>query len=165
MEYSLHRTDVLGARLRAGAQTVAVAESSAGGLVSAALLAVPGASAWYAGGGVFYTARSRRVLLGARAEDVAGIAPLSAAMASHFAELVRSRLDSTWGVAELGVAGPTGARYGQAPGVCAIAVAGPVSRALVFETGSAEREANMYRFASSALELLEEVVTEAALRA
>ena len=55
----------LGALLRERKQTLAVAESSAGGLISATLLAVPGASAYFVGGGVIYTQAARAVRAGA----------------------------------------------------------------------------------------------------
>lgn len=147
-----------GEALLAAGQTVAVAESSTGGLLSAALLAVPGASAWFLGGSVVYTARSRREILGIRAEDVAGLQPLSEAMASRFAEFARCRLDATWGVAELGIAGPTGGRGGHAPGLSVIAVDGPLTLATTVRTGSVDREENMWRFTEAALALLERAV-------
>lgn len=143
--------------LRLG-HTVAVAESSSGGLISAALLAVPGASAWFLGGGVVYTARSRRVLLDIRPEDVAGIEPLTEPMAAHFAARVRERLGATWGLAELGIAGPAPARYGHAPGISVIAVDGPVCLSATIRTGLDDREENMERFASGALGLLEKAL-------
>ena len=45
----------VGEALKARGEKVAVAESSSGGLISAALLSVPGASAYYLGGAVVYT--------------------------------------------------------------------------------------------------------------
>ncbi|MCO5121644.1 MAG: CinA family protein [Burkholderiaceae bacterium] len=150
--------EIVAGRLRQAGHTVAVAESSTGGLVSASLLAVPGASAWFLGGSVVYTARSRREILGITAEDVAGLDPLTEAMAAKFAEVARRQLDATWGVAELGIAGPTGARYGHPPGISVIAVDGPVRRSATIETGSADREENMWRFTEAALALLDEAV-------
>lgn len=150
--------EIVAGRLRQAGHTVAVAESSTGGLVSASLLAVPGASAWFLGGSVVYTARSRRELLGIGAEDVAGLEPLTEAMAARFAEIARRQLDATWGVAELGIAGPTGARYGHPPGISVIAVDGPVRLSATIETGSADREENMWRFTEAALALLDEAV-------
>src|SRR5690554_1387490 len=144
----------LAERLRQAGHTVAVAESSTGGLLSASLLAVPGASAWFLAGSVVYTARSRRELLGIRPEDVAGLEPLTEPMAAKFAELARRRVDATWGIAELGIAGPTGARYGHPPGISVIAVDGPVRRSATIATGSADREGNMWRFTEAALALL-----------
>ena len=49
--------------LKARGETIAVSESSTGGLISAALLAVPGASSYYLGGGIIYTHAARETLL------------------------------------------------------------------------------------------------------
>jgi PncC family amidohydrolase len=135
--------------------TVAVAESSAGGLIAAALLTVPGASAYFLGGAVVYTRLSRRVLLGIPDAALDGIRPSSEAYALLLARSVRDRFDATWGVAETGATGPTGNRYGDAAGHACIAVAGPAERAVTLETGSADRAANMRVFAVAALDLLE----------
>jgi nicotinamide-nucleotide amidase len=148
----------IGMALRAAGHTVAVAESSTGGLLSAALLAVPGASAYFIGGSVVYTSRSRRTILGIGAEDVAGIEPLTEAMAARFAEFARRQLEATWGMAELGIAGPTGGRAGHPPGTSVIAVDGPVRLARTVRTGSADREDNMWRFTEAALALLHEAI-------
>lgn len=150
--------EALAQRLRAAGHTVAVAESSTGGLISASLLAVPGASAWFLAGSVVYTAQSRREILGIRAEDVAGLQPLTEAMAAKFAEVARRQVDANWGLAELGIAGPTGSRYGHPPGISVIAVDGPMRRSAIIETGSADREENMWRFTEAALALLAEAV-------
>lgn len=147
-----------GERLKASQETVAVAESSTGGLISAALLAVPGASAYFQGGSVIYTLAARKVLLGITKEDVAGAEPLTELMVSRFAEVARQQLGTTWALSELGVAGPTPARYGHAAGLSVIAVAGPRPRAITIETGSADREENMWRFTEAALSLLAEAV-------
>ena len=144
--------------VQAGA-TVAVAESSTGGLISAALLAVPGASAYYRGGSVIYTLEARRELLGIRRADVEGLEPLTEAMTARFAARARRQLAATWAVAELGVAGPTPARYGHAPGISVLAVDGPRPMTRVIQTGSDDREANMWRFTQAALELLVEALT------
>jgi PncC family amidohydrolase len=144
----------LGERLKAANQTVAVAESSTGGLISAVLLAVPGASAYFRGGSVIYTAVSRRELMGVKGEDVRGIEPLTEAMAAHFAKAARVQLDATWGLAELGAAGPTGTRYGHDAGTSVIAVDGPVDVSITVNTGLSDREANMWRFTEEAVELL-----------
>lgn len=143
--------------LRAGA-TVAVAESSTGGLISAALLAVPGASAYYRGGSVIYTLEARRELLGIRRADVEGLEPLTEAMTARFAATAARQLGSTWAIAELGVAGPTPARYGHEPGLSVLAVDGPVPMTRTIRTGSNDREANMWRFAEAALTLLTEAL-------
>ncbi len=149
----------LGALLKAEGDTVAVAESSAGGLVSAALLAIPGASAYYAGGGVIYTRDARRGLLGLP-EDVVAMRAATEEYALILARAMRQRLDATWGLCETGATGPAGNRYGDAAGHACIAVAGPLERALTLETGSADREDNMWRFAAASLELLEAAVRD-----
>src|SRR5919197_138164 len=102
-------------------ETVAVAESSAGGLISAALLAIPGASAYFVGGGVIYTGAARERLLGITREEMEGLRPASEAYAKLNERRVRERLGTTWGLAETGATGPGGNRYGDAPGHACIA--------------------------------------------
>lgn len=147
-----------GAALKAAGQTIAVAESSTGGLISAALLAVPGASAYFRGGSVVYTRESRQIWLGITKADVEGLKPLTPEMALAFARKVRDSLGTTWGIAELGAAGPAGTRYGTGAGLSALAVAGPVEVTRLCETGSDDREANMWAFTEAAMELLSEAL-------
>jgi len=144
----------VGARLKERGQTIAVAESSAGGLINAALVAVPGASAYYLGGGIIYTRAARDALLGIADAQMSGMRSASEPYARLVARRVREQLAATWGLAETGASGPTGNRYGDAPGHACFAVSGPVELVSSLETGSAEREANMQRFAHAALELL-----------
>jgi nicotinamide-nucleotide amidase len=144
----------LGALLKDRHETVAVAESSTGGLISAALLAVPGASAYFLGGAIVYTRESRRTLLDIPDSAFAGIRGVTEALAEVLAHGTLKRFASTWSVAEVGAAGPTGNRYGDPAGHSCIAIAGPVERAITVETGSADRVANMRAFADGALELL-----------
>ena len=149
----------LGALLKARRDTVGVAESSAGGLASAALLSVPGASAFFVGGGVIYTARARAALLGIAAEQMPpGIRSASEPYALLLARTVRERLGTTWGLAETGAAGPDGNRHGDAPGHTCIAVSGPVERVATVETGHGDRAANMRAFALALLDLLAEAL-------
>jgi nicotinamide-nucleotide amidase len=143
-------------------QTVAVSESSAGGLISAALLAIPGASAYFQGGGVIYTQNARRALLGIADESVKGIRSSTEAFALLGARTIREKLGTTWGLAETGASGPTGNRYGDAAGHACIAVAGPIERVITVETASADREANMWAFTRAALDLLASCLKEAA---
>jgi PncC family amidohydrolase len=141
-------------RLKARGETVGVAESSAGGLISAALLAVPGASAYFLGGGVIYTGKARMALLGLRREDVAGMRSSSEPYAQLLARTVRENLGATWGLSETGAAGPTGNGYGDAAGHTCMAISGPAEMAVTLETASGDRAANMEAFAAKALELL-----------
>lgn len=149
------------ALLKNARQTVAVAESSAGGLISAALLAVPGASAYFLGGGVIYTQAARRGLLRVGDDAVKGIRSSTEAYALVKARAIRELLGTTWGLSETGASGPTGNRYGDAAGHACIAVAGPVARVITVETGDADRERNMWAFTRAALALLEEAVRAA----
>src|SRR5262249_5994882 len=146
----------VGERLKARKETIAVAESSAGGLISAALLAVPGASAYFLGGGVIYTQAARRAILRVPDEAVAGTRSSTEAYALIKARAIRQLLDTTWGLAETGATGPTGNRDGDAAGPACPAVAGPrVPRAGTAEPGHGAGEKNMGAFAHAALELLE----------
>jgi PncC family amidohydrolase len=146
--------DALAEQLKARGETIAVAESSTGGLVSAALLAVPGASAYFLGGAVVYTAKARMSLLGIMREKVAGMRSASEPYALLLARTARENFGADWGLAETGAAGPTGNPYGDAAGHTCLAVSGPVEMAITLETGSADRARNMEAFARRALELL-----------
>jgi len=133
-------------------QTLAVSESSTGGLVSASLLAVPGASAFFQGGAVVYTAAARTLLLGITEQDMAGLRSASEPYAQLAADRVRARFGTDWGIAETGAAGPAGNRYGDAAGHSCLALSGPVSKVTTIETGSNDRADNMRSFAAALLE-------------
>jgi nicotinamide-nucleotide amidase len=148
----------LAALLKEKKQTIAVVESSAGGLINAALVAIPGASAFYLGGAVVYTVNAREGILGLTRDDVKGMRSASEPYAKLIAKRMREKLGATWGLSETGASGPTGNRYGDAPGHACIAVSGPVEAVITLETGSADREANMSAFAHRALALLEDCV-------
>ena len=154
MQSLIPLAEAIGARLKERGETVAVSESSTGGLISAALLAVPGASAYFLGGAVVYTRQARKALLGIGDKEM--VAPASARRASptrrSAARTVRERHGATWGLAETGATGPSGNRYGDPAGHTCIAIAGPVERTLMLRTGSADRQANMRAFAQKALE-------------
>ena len=135
-------------------QTIAIAESSTGGLISAALLAVPGASAYFLGGGVIYTRDARRILMNIPDDAMKGIRSASEPYANLLASQIRQRFVTDWGLSETGTAGPTGNRYGDAAGHSCMAVAGPQNAVFTLETASADRQANMQIFASTALGLL-----------
>src|SRR5580700_9224551 len=115
----------IAARLIERRQTIAVAESSTGGLISAALLSVPGASAYYLGSAVVYTRDARRILMEIPDEAMKGIRSSSEPYAQLLATQVRRRFSSHWGLSETGATGPTGNRYGDAAGHSCMAVAGP----------------------------------------
>ena len=135
-------------------ETVSVAESSSGGLVSAALLAVPGASAYFLGGAVVYTRKARELLMQLPREAVAGMRSASEPYALLLARTASQRFSASWGLAETGAAGPTGNPYGDSAGHSCIAIAGLAEEAITVETGKSDRLENMHAFAAAALELL-----------
>ena len=156
MQSLLPLAEQLGARLKARGETIAVAESSVGGLISAALLAVPGASAYFLGGAVVYTRQAREALLGIPPAALEGMRPATEAYAQLLARTVRQKFSASWGIAETGATGPTGNRYGDPAGHASIALAGPSERVITLKTGDTDRIANMRAFAKAALELLAE---------
>jgi PncC family amidohydrolase len=141
-------------RLMVRGETLAVAESSSGGLISAALLAVPGASAYYLGGAVVYTGKARMSLMGLPREAVAGMRSASEPYALLLARTARENLGAVWGLSETGAAGPKGNPYGDAAGHTCLAVSGPNETTFTLETGVSDRKANMDAFALAALRLL-----------
>ena len=146
--------------LKQKGHTIAVSESSCGGLLSAGLVALPGASAYYVGGAVIYTRVGQAGLFGVPDEAMEGLRASTEAYALLNARAVREKLGTTWALSETGASGPTGNRYGDAAGHACIAVSGPVERAITVETGDSDREANMWAFAKAAYELLEECIRE-----
>jgi|SRR6516225_2808398 PncC family amidohydrolase len=135
-------------------QTIAVSESSTGGLISAALLAVPGASAYFLGGAVVYTRDARRVLMDITDADMVGLRSASEPYAQLLATRLCQRFACDWGLSETGATGPKGNRYGDAAGHSCMAVAGPRTAVMTLETGSTDRVGNMHTFAKTALTFL-----------
>ena len=156
MEQLIAQAARIGALLKERGETIAIAESSTGGLISAALLAVPGASAYFLGGAVVYTIHSRKGLLDI-GELPQGMRASTEAYALLLARRTRERHGATWGVGETGAAGPSGNRYGDPAGHTCIALVGPAERAVTLRTGSDNRVANMDAFAKRAFELLGDV--------
>jgi PncC family amidohydrolase len=159
MQDLIARAEKIARLLKDRRETMVVAESSTGGLISAALLAVPGASAYFLGGAVVYTQVARRALL-----DLGDISALrmrasTEAYARLLAQTARQRFAANWALAESGATGPTGNRYGDAAGHSCIAVVGMAERAITLETGSGDRVANMQAFSAAALDLLLDVLT------
>src|SRR5215472_5749192 len=144
----------VGQRLKEREESIAVAESSSGGLLSAALLSVPGASAYFVSGAVVYTAKARVLLMDIPREGVAGMRSASEPYALLLARTARERFETTWGLSETGAAGPTGNPYGDAAGHTCIAISGPLEKAITLETRQEDRVSNMRQFALAALKLL-----------
>ena len=147
--------------LREREQTISVSESSCGGLLSACLVSIPGASDYYVGGSVVYTRISQRGLLRVPDETMANMRASTEEYALLNARTLRQALGTTWALSETGASGPTGNRYGDSAGHACIAVTGPVEKSITVETGSPDREANMWVFAREAFQLLEQCVKEA----
>lgn len=147
----------IGACLKARGESVGISESSSGGLISAALLAQPGASAWYRGGGVIYTPQAFKGLMGLGRADIEGLRSATEPYALVLAGTIRTRLNATWGLCETGASGPDGNPYGDAAGhVCAGIVGETVEASRTLETGQSDRMENMREFAAFALALLRE---------
>src|SRR3981189_3708488 len=128
----------IAARLIARRQTIAVAESSTGGLISAALLAVPGASAYFLGSAVVYTRGGRRIVMKIPEEARKGTRSASEPYAKLLASQIRNRFSCDWGLSETGATGPTGNRYGDPAGHSCMALAGASEQlAMTLETGRA----------------------------
>ena len=142
-----------GGLLKDRGDTIAVAEGSCGGLISAVLLAVPGASAYYVGGAVIYTVGAKRALLGDVIETPKGMRGATEEFAAYLARAIRAQLDTTWGIGEGGAAGPANP-YGDPPGHAWLAVSGPSEAPRHVLTGNDDRAANMHAFATAALDLL-----------
>ena len=158
MDILTSMAESVAARLKERGHTVAVSESAAGGLISAVLLAVPGASAYFVGGAVVYTREARRGLLRFSAED-SKMRGSTEDYALKAAREIRERLGTTWGLGESGAAGPSGNRYGDDAGHVCFAVAGPVERSSTYQTGESDRESNMWSFAAGALDFLDATVS------
>ena len=158
MDTLLPLAETAAALLRGRQQRIAVAESSTGGLISSALLALPGASDYFLGGAVVYTVKSRMVFLGLGDSDLSGMRPSTEVYALLAARRVRERFGADWSIGETGATGPTGNRYGDAPGHSCIAVVGATERAITIETRQSDRIANMRAFAAAALRLLAETL-------
>jgi PncC family amidohydrolase len=158
MQTLLPLAEKIGAALIARRETVGVAESSTGGLISAALLAVPGASAYFRGGGVIYTQFARAALVAITEDDMKGMQPSTEIYASLLASRAKDLLGATWGLSETGASGPRGNRYGDKAGHSCLAITGPISKAITIETNSGNRIDNMRAFALHGLQLLHDSI-------
>lgn len=158
MDRLLPLAEVIAARLTARGETVGIAESSTGGLISASLLSVAGASVYYRGGTVIYTPRARAAIALITKDDMEGLRSATEPYAALLAERVRDQLGSTWGLSETGATGPSGNRYGDAAGHSCVAITGPITRTVTIETGHGDRHENMRVFAERALVLFAEAL-------
>ena len=151
----------VGELLKQRQATLALTESSCAGLISACLVSVPGASAYFRGAAVCYTRVAQKGLLDVPDSAMEGLRASSEPYALLNARTVREKLETTWALSETGASGPTGNRYGDSAGHACFAVSGPVEKSMTLETGSTDREANMWAFAEAALGLLQQCIEEA----
>ncbi len=161
MEWLTDAASRIGEILKERHESISVAEGSCGGLLSATLVAVPGASNFYVGGGVLYTRPAFEEILGKDREALRGLRGSTEPFSLALARIIRQKLDTTWAIGETGASGPSGNRYGDAAGHAALAVAGPVEKTQILETGRDDRQENMWLFAQAALRLVEQALAEA----
>ena len=155
MEKLLPLAEQAAALLKARKHTIAVAESSAGGLINAALLAFPGASAYCKGGMVMYTRDALMSLREVHPDVMKSMRASTETYALFKARVIREHLKADWGLSESGAAGPTGNKYGDAAGHCVLAVVGMgIEKSMTLEPASGDRQANMIAFGQAALQLL-----------
>lgn len=150
----------IAAVLVARKQTIVVAESSTAGLISASLLAVPGASAYFLGGAVVYTRQSRRLLIDIPDAALDGMRPSTEPYALLMARTAQEQFDATWAIAETGATGPTGNRYGDAAGHSCFGIAGAAEASMTLETGKSDRLDNMHAFTAEALNFLLKTISK-----
>jgi PncC family amidohydrolase len=143
-------------KLRERQETIAVAESSCGGLISASLLSIPGASAYYVGGTVTYTRVANQAFLAGAVPVLPGLQGETEEFALYLARAAATKLKTSWAIGESGAAGPSGSPYGDPAGHVWVAVTGAADSTRHVLTGSEDRLANMVAFAAVALGLLAE---------
>lgn len=151
----------IAATLTERGDTVSVAEGSCGGVISASLLAVPGASRYFLGGSVIYTRAATRAFMSGAIATPEGMRGATETFALYLARSTAVKLESTWGIGEGGAAGPSGNPYGDPPGHAWVAVAGAAETTRHVLTGASDRPANMVAFAVAALELLRDTLDAA----
>lgn len=161
METLLPLAQKVAETLKARGEAIAIGESAGGGLVSAALIAQPGASAFFLGGTVIYTPQAGRAIRDRTTLNLKGLEPLTPAFAQELADGYRRQMQCDWTTSEMGAAGAAGSPYGPKPGTAVVAVSGPVSDARLVETGMDNRIDNMRAFGKAQLELLLECMAKA----
>ncbi len=150
----------IAAILTAAHETLSVAESSAGGLISACLLSIPGASSFFVGSSVLYSYRIREEIVGMGKEEHRIYGGSTPELILEVALRFRERIGTDWVIGEGGAAGPSKSPYGHNAGYTALAIAGPISRAKSIETGRSDRIENMAEFSTALLSFFLDVLKE-----
>ena len=141
-------------------EKITVAESTAGGLISAALLSFPGASQYYAGGGVVYTLNSRIKIAGVSPEEYENYRGTTEELLASLVKSMRLKIGADWCIGESGIAGPAGGRSNHTKGRTVIGISGPINRTTTIETETLDREANMVEFTTESLIFLRDIINE-----
>ena len=142
------------ARFRRAAATIAVAESLTGGLVTAALTDVAGASVTVRGGLVVYATDLKASLADVPQRLLAERGPVDGDVALALARGVRARLRATVGLGVTGVTGPD-AQDGVGVGTVFLAVSGPRGETLAERQLQGGRAEIREQAVAVALKLLE----------
>jgi nicotinamide-nucleotide amidase len=142
------------ADLGSAGMTLAVAESCTGGLLSARLTDVPGASAVFLGGIVSYSNRAKEDLVGVPREVLVEHGAVSEPTARAMAAGVRGAFGSDWGIGITGIAGPSGGTADKPVGLVHWAVAGPAEVVADHRVFGGDRSSVRLWSASLALDLL-----------
>jgi PncC family amidohydrolase len=151
----------LGELLRRRGLRVAVAESCTGGLLGAALTAVPGSSDYVLGGVIAYANEVKTALLGVDASLLEQYGAVSEQVARAMAEGARARLGADLAASITGVAGPAGEGSAKPAGLVYVAVAGPGDAMRVVRlTDDLGREGNRGAAVEAALRLLSDAIVE-----
>lgn len=126
-------------------ETVATAESCTGGLITAAITAVPGSSGYFLGGLVTYADIAKVDVLGVTGEMLRAHGAVSAQVARAMASGARERLGASLAISTTGVAGPDGGSPAKPVGLVYLGLAangdGEVRRLLLPGDRAAIREA------------------------
>jgi PncC family amidohydrolase len=141
------------AALKSRGLTIATAEATTGGLIGHLLTSVPGSSAVFRGGIAPYS-NSMKLAIGVSAKVLDLLGAVSEGAAEELASAVRRWADADIGLAETGMAGPTG----REPGLFWIALcvgqgARPGIRSRQFRFDG-DRVANQRSCAEAALRML-----------
>lgn len=159
--------------LRSRNQTLAISEAACGGLISAYIVSVPGASNFYIGGKLVYSLKQRLKLSGWSEEEISNYMGPSQQVALKLARTAKYELGSTYVLSETGFAGPSNNLHiqnndengesdkelmddkSQSVGTVYLGLSGPNGEASTWKnTGNVDRAKNMSEFAKLGLEFL-----------
>ncbi len=150
--------ETVGRLLAESGQSLAVAESCTGGLLSHLITNVPGSSTWFERGLVVYSNAAKTQLAGVEEKILAQHGAVSAQTAQALALGVRDRAPSTYGIGITGIAGPDGGTPEKPVGTVFFAIAGPEGCRAYHRRFTGNREQNKLLSAYTALDLLRRIL-------